>query len=54
MIFALLVSLALGLAIGAGFILRFLVSVAGVAVIVMTAHGRPHLVRRRLSGRGRN
>lgn len=41
-----------GLAIGADFLLRFLVSVAGAAVIVTAVHGRRHLVGRRLSGGG--
>jgi len=44
-----------GLAVGAGFLLRFLISVVGAAAIVTATHGRRHLARRRLSSgdRGR-
>lgn len=37
-----------GVAVGVGFLLRFLISVAGSAVIVTATHGRRHLTRRPL------
>ena len=39
---------AVGLAVGAGFLVRFLVAVAGSAVIVTALHGQRHLSRRQL------
>ena len=39
---------AVGLAVGAGLLVRFLVAVAGSAVIVTALHGQRHLSRRQL------
>ena len=39
---------AVGLAVGAGFLVRFAVAVAGSAVIVTVLHGKRHLSRRAL------
>ncbi len=38
----------IGLAIGAGFLVRFLISVAGSALIVTATHGQRHFARRHL------